>query len=168
MNLSIDPTEFREVIAHAVNATAERLYAERQTDESGKLLRGKQAASQWLSMSVSSLDRLVAGGEIEVVRLAGRVLFSEQALRGWVARKEAESRWGEIIAQEPRLAELSQSIKQSTPPTTEPGYGRRWMEISAKVGRLAGPLGHTAYLIALDHLHRLYTDAALRASGVDA
>ena len=166
MNLHIDPTEFREVIAQAVNAAAERLNAERQTDESGKLLRDKQAASQWVSLSVSSLDRLVAAGEIEVVRLAGRVLFSEQALRDWVARKEAESRWGEIIVQEPRLAELSQSVKQSTPPTTEPGYGRRWMEITAEVGRLAGPLRHEAYLIALDHMHRLYTDAALRASEV--
>ena len=75
--------------------------------------------------------------------------------------------WDEIITQEPRLADLAELVERSIPATREPGYSREWMGISAEVGRLAGPLGHTAYLIALDCLHRLYTDAALRASGVD-
>ena len=69
--------------------------------------------------------------------------------------------WPEVTACEPRLADLAEVVASSTPPTREPGYGRCWLALSAYVGQLAGPLGHVAYLVSLDHVHRLYTDAEL-------
>lgn len=72
--------------------------------------------------------------------------------------------WPEIIAVEPRLAELSYAIARHAVPTAEPGYGELWTTILDVLEQLARPLGDEAFGVARDRLHRVYTDAALRES----
>jgi hypothetical protein len=76
--------------------------------------------------------------------------------------------WTEITLTEPRLQSLADLIGDATPPTRQPDYGRCVLALLDTVERIAGPLGEDAVRVACDHMHKIYTDQALIASGVDA
>lgn len=60
-----------------------------------KMLTRKEAAA-WLRVSLRTLDRLVAAGEVGIVRVGGdqrgRVLISTHELERWVREQTAESK----------------------------------------------------------------------------
>ena len=89
MNLHLDPTEFAPIIDQAIEAALRRLQAERRTDDAGRMLWDKRTAAERMSVSVSTFDRLVKDGEVKVVKLAGRVLVSPDAVREFIAGKES-------------------------------------------------------------------------------
>jgi len=91
MNLHVDPAEFAPLIESAVSEALRRAKADRRADESGKLLLDKREAAELLSVSVSTLDRLTEPrGFLPCVRLEGRVLYSPDTCRQWIAKCEAE------------------------------------------------------------------------------
>lgn len=57
-----------------------------------KLLIGKREAAEMLSVGVSTLDRLVAAGEVPSIRLGGSVKFSVEQLKQMVNER---SRYGD-------------------------------------------------------------------------
>ncbi len=94
-DLHLDITGIESVIKATANAAADatacKLQAERIHDEVGKLLWGKKETAAAMSISVSTLGRLISEGELKVVRLSGRVLISPEAVREWIARREGTS-----------------------------------------------------------------------------
>lgn len=56
-----------------------------------KLSVRRREAAQMLSISVRTLERLTASGEIPCVRLDRGILYSVEALREWLGRKMAEN-----------------------------------------------------------------------------
>jgi predicted DNA-binding transcriptional regulator AlpA len=91
VNLHIDPESFRPVIEVAVAAAILRLRSERPTDRLGRILLSKREAADALGVSIATLDRLTAPrGDLRCVRLDGRVLYSPEAIREWIAVREAE------------------------------------------------------------------------------
>ncbi len=89
-HISLDPRDFRELIDQAVDAALCRLQAERHRDQAGRLLLGKREAAESLGMSISSLDRITfPRGSLRAVRLDGRVLYSLDSLRAWIAERES-------------------------------------------------------------------------------
>jgi excisionase family DNA binding protein len=57
--------------------------------ESARILENKGGAANLLSISVRSLERLIAAKELKVVRLSRRVMVSRRSLDEW-ARKNAQ------------------------------------------------------------------------------
>ena len=72
--------------------------------------------------------------------------------------------WVAIAQREPRLADLADTVANSTPPTREPGYGRCFTALMDLVEEIARPLGAEAFFVARNHLHCIFTSAALRAT----
>ncbi len=89
MNVSIDPAEFVPLIEETVETAIRRMQAENRTDNEGRLLWDKRTAAEQLSISISTLDRLIKNGELRAVKLDGRVLVSPEAARDFVQAKEA-------------------------------------------------------------------------------
>ena len=119
--------------------------------------------------TLQPIIQAVADGEIKAVKLSGRVLFSDDALRDCIARKEATATddaaqltWGEIVATRPTLAELEKHVSTMRVATSTPGYGRDWLEIDDRIYEITGRA--PAYQTAREHLHKLYTDRALGVS----
>lgn len=57
------------------------------SDDEAICVRRNQAAAM-LSISTTTLDRLVKAGEVPCLRLPGRVLFRPDALRDWAKQRE--------------------------------------------------------------------------------
>lgn len=72
--------------------------------------------------------------------------------------------WEDLAAQLPVLVEIEAVLRRYPPPPSEPAYGRLWLNVMAVVGEIVGPLGREAHLVALDRLHRVFTDEALRVA----
>lgn len=75
--------------------------------------------------------------------------------------------WDQLIATEPRLAHLERRINEVSPPADIAGYWHTWRAFELSLGRIirTGLRYREAYLVARDHLHRLYTDRAVDVSG---
>ena len=86
MNVLIDPAEFYAVIQAAVDAAIRRLKDERTNPD--KILFDKHGAAEFLSVSVSTIDRLRKEG-LPCITLDGRVLFRRASLDEWAASREA-------------------------------------------------------------------------------
>ena len=72
--------------------------------------------------------------------------------------------WEDLVAQLSVLREVEAILRRCPPPPAEPGYGKCWLGVMDIVGRIVGPLGSEAYLVARDRLHRVFTDGALRVA----
>jgi excisionase family DNA binding protein len=76
-------------IGMAVNTSGELKGKLMKESESARILENKVGASNALSISVRSLERLIAKKELKVVRLSRRVMISRRSLEEW-ARKNAQ------------------------------------------------------------------------------
>jgi len=75
VNITLDPSEFSEVIDAAVDRALAKMRDEQPANELGKFAFGKQAAADSLDMSVSTLDRhTYPRGDLRAIKLDGRVL----------------------------------------------------------------------------------------------
>jgi hypothetical protein len=76
-------------IGMAVNTSGELKGKLMKESESARILENKVGASNALSISVRSLERLIAKKELKVVHLSRRVMISRRSLEEW-ARKNAQ------------------------------------------------------------------------------
>ena len=90
LELHIDRETLGPIIDQAVDAAVRRMRDESKADDSGKMLLDKRQAAERMSISISTLDRLVRDGELKAVKLSGRALISPNAISEFVAAKEAE------------------------------------------------------------------------------
>lgn len=92
MNVTLDPSEFSDVIQAAVDAAIRRLQAEQHTDVAGRILLGKIEASRALGVSASTIDRLRRDAGLPAIKLNnGLVLFRPESLKKWAAEHESDS-----------------------------------------------------------------------------
>lgn len=93
-----DANELDEVIERAISRTLSRIDFRKQRDAAGRVLLNKMEAAEMMSISVSTLDRLSAPrGDLRCVRPfgpKGRVLYSPEAIREWIAARERETTGG--------------------------------------------------------------------------
>jgi excisionase family DNA binding protein len=64
-------------------------------DSTDKALLDKVAASEYLSISVRTLDRLMAAGEVKAVKIGARVLFHHTTLDKFAAKGTSTGYKGE-------------------------------------------------------------------------
>ena len=98
MNVRIETAEFTPIIEQVVDSAIAKMRKERPADDSGKVLLDKKAASEVLSVSVSTVDRLRRKAGLPCVRLDGLVLFRPESLKAWAAAREA----GEAVRRQSR------------------------------------------------------------------
>lgn len=79
-----------ETIAQALRRHKKLLAVGRASDSSPRLLYDRREAARQLSISVRSLDYLIAGGCIRVRRIGGRVLITHKELERFAANDRSE------------------------------------------------------------------------------